>query len=234
MLLPIVTVGGARALLHFVRSLPSLAMLIERHKCNARVDAEVIATYDDLEFDSTRTYLLKCPSCAIALIGESEEDFRDGKKVWSELVRAYPKPRKILGEDIPAIVRKSLDEAEKCMQVGAFLAATAMCGRALEAVCRHYGTKDTYLGAGLKELKDKGFIDARLFQWSEELRDQRNDAAHATDAAISAQDADDVLSFTYAIIDYVFLLSQKFEQFQRRKVAREAERNNAAAAPAKT
>lgn len=203
-------------------------MLIECHKCKARVDAEVIAKYDDLEFDTTRTFLLKCPSCAIALIGESEEDYRDGQRVWSELVRAYPKPRKPLGADIPTIVRKSIDEAEKCMQVGAFLAATAMCGRAIEAICRHYGTRDTYLGAGLKELKDKGLIDARLYQWSEELRDQRNDAAHATDAVISAQDADDVLSFTYAIIDYVFLLTQKFEQFQQRKKAREAEKKNAA------
>jgi hypothetical protein len=34
-----------------------------------------------------------------------------------------------------------------------------MCGRALEAICRHYGTQDTYLGASLKELRDKGIID---------------------------------------------------------------------------
>ena len=92
-----------------------------------------------------------------------------------------------------------------------------MAGRALEAICRHYSTKDTCIGAGIKELRDKGIIDARLYEWSEELRDQRNMAAHATEAAFSAQDAGDILTFTYAIVDYVFLLTRKFEQFQKRK-----------------
>ena len=108
------------------------------------------------------------------------------------------------------------------MQAGAFLAATAMCGRALEAICRHQGTKDTYLGTGLKELRDKGVIDARLYQWGEELREQRNNAAHATEESIHGQDASDVLAFTYAIIDYVYLLSEKFVQFQQRKNDRKA------------
>ncbi len=49
-------------------------------------------------------------------------------------------------------------------------------------------------------------------------------AAHATDQVISAQDASDVLSFTYAIIDYVFLLAIKFEQFQKRKDLRKNEK----------
>ncbi len=194
-------------------------MLIECYECKARVDGEIVA-YHEHEYASiftVRTYLLKCPACDSALVGESEEDVRDGKLFWPDLTRVYPKPRRLLGSGIPDIVKKSIDEAERCVQAGAFLATTAMCGRALEAICRHQGTKDTYLGAGLKELRDKGIIDARLFQWGEELRDQRNMAAHATDQVITAQDASDVLAFTYAIIDYVFLLAMKFEQFQKRK-----------------
>ena len=185
-------------------------MIIDCHRCKARVDAEVLAQHEDEQFFTTRTLLLACPSCRSALVAECEQDHN---LKWTELVRVHPRPRRLLGTDIPAIVRHSIAEAEKCMQVGAYLAATAMCGRAVEAVCRHYGTKDAYLGGGLKDLREKGIIDARLFQWGEELRDQRNSAAHATDTVISAQDANDVLSFTYAIIDYVFLLAQKFEQF---------------------
>ena len=194
-------------------------MLIECPRCKARVDAEVVAQHDDSEFFTTRTFLLACPSCSTCLVAESEQD-HDLK--WTVPTRVHPRPRRLLGTDIPTVVRHSIGEAEKCMQVGAYLAATAMCGRAIEAVCRHYGTKDAYLGQGIKELREKGIIDARLFEWSEELRDQRNIAAHATDAVMSAQDANDVLSFTYAIIDYVFLLAQKFEQFRARKKEREA------------
>jgi Domain of unknown function (DUF4145) len=203
-------------------------MLIECYDCKARVDAEVIAYHQQVQFDifRTRTYLLKCPACSAAIVGETEEDARDGKTFWPDLTRVFPKPRRLLGSGIPDIARRSIDEAEKCIQAGAFLAATAMCGRALEAICRYHGTSDTYLGAGLKELRDKGIIDARLLQWGEELRDQRNRAAHATDETISAQDASDVLAFTYAIIDYVFLLTMKFEQFRKRKEERKHEKSS--------
>lgn len=206
-------------------------MLIDCHICKARVDGEIIGQHEDSDFIPTRTYLLKCPACDTALIAESHEEYASEKFEWSRPVRAYPQPKRLLGNDIPPIVRHSVEEAERCMQAGAYLAATAMCGRALEAICRHYGTKDTYLGTGLKELKDSGKIDARLFQWSEELRDQRNDAAHATDTVISVQDARDVVSFTYAIIDYVFLLTQKFEQFQARKRERAAKKEQSLAKP---
>lgn len=197
-------------------------MLIDCHICKARVNAEVIAEHNDEDFFAIRTYLLKCPSCRTALVAESHEDYVDEKSVWSRPVRVYPRPKRTLGADIPPIVRNSLEEAEKCMQSGAYLAATAMCGRSLEAICRYYKTNDSYLGGGLKELRDSGVIDSRLYQWSEELREQRNNAAHATDAEISARDANDVMTFTYAIVDYVFLLAQKFEQFQKRKNDRES------------
>ncbi|MGZ0019679.1 DUF4145 domain-containing protein [Nitrosomonas sp. wSCUT-2] len=202
-------------------------MLIDCNLCRAKVDAEVLFEHNDQDLFATKTFLLKCPSCNSALVAKSEEDYVNDKSVWSRPVRVYPRPTRALGSDIPEIVKKSIEEAEKCIQSGAYLAATAMCGRSLEAICRHYKTKDSYLGGGLKELRDLGVIDARLYQWGEELRDQRNNAAHATDTEISAQDANDVMTFTYAIIDYVFLLAQKFEQFQKRKAERAAKKAQA-------
>ena len=199
-------------------------MLIECHYCKARVDGEVVGYNDDNDFMATRTYLLKCPSCTASIIAESMEDYSKDEVSWTKPIRVYPRPKRHLGNDIPATVKASIEEAERCMQAGAHLAATAMCGRALEAICRSHKTKDGYLAGGLKELRDTGVIDARLYQWGEELRDQRNDAAHATDAEISGQDANDVMTFTYAIIDYVFLLARKFEQFQERKAKRLAKK----------
>lgn len=195
-------------------------MLIDCHICKGRVDAEVVAFNDDDDFMETRTYLLKCPACSTSLVAEAYADYADGKQTWSKPIRVYPRPKRRLGDDIPRTVKASIEEAERCMQAGAYLAATAMCGRALEAICRAHKTKDGYLGGGLKELRDSGVIDARLHQWGEELRDQRNDAAHATDTEFNARDANDVLAFTYAIIDYVYLLAKKFEQFQQRKLER--------------
>lgn len=206
-------------------------MLIECHNYKARVDAEEIGVVEEEGFPgNVRTYLLRCGECNSALVGQSDEDISRGiqpdgmRKSWGQLVRVHPKPRRLLGTAIPETVRQSLEEAERCMQVAAFLASAAMAGRALEAVCRHHSTEDTYLGAGIKELREKGIIDARLFEWSEELRDQRNKAAHASDTSFSSQDAEDILTFTYAIVDYVFLLTLKFEPFQDRKKKADEER----------
>jgi hypothetical protein len=183
------------------------------------VDAEVLAEHHHTEADifEYKTYLLRCPSCKIAIVGVSERVLQESGFYWSSSTRVYPAPRRVLRFGIPKIVASSMNEAEKCMHAGAYVAATAMSGRALEAICRHFNTSGSYLGKGLKELREKEVIDNKLYEWGEELREQRNMAAHATDIEIPYQDAKDVLAFTYAIIDYVFLLTIKFENFKKRK-----------------
>jgi hypothetical protein len=205
-------------------------MIIECHQCKARVDAEEVGCVAEEEaFWPKRTYLLRCPVCKTALVGECF-DFSTGKgQKWSELVRVHPEPGRAasLSESsgLPKIVIDSLKEAEKCLQVGAYLAAAAMAGRAVEGICRHFSVKGSYLSNGLKELKDRGVIDARLYEWGEALRDERNKASHAEDATLSARDAEDILAFTYAIADYVFLLTKKFEAFKKRKMKTEPQQS---------
>ena len=92
-----------------------------------------------------------------------------------------------------------------------------MPGRTLEGVCKHHSTKTKNLAAGLKELKEKGIIDERLFKWGEELRKHRNIGAHASDEKISKEDAKDLLDFVNAICEYVFVLTEKFNKFIERK-----------------
>lgn len=197
-------------------------MIIQCYYCKASVDAEVI---DFVEYEEAfwqeRVYLLRCPVCKFALVGLNTDMHTEKGVTWSQLIRVFPKPARAASlseyDGIPKVVIDSLKEAEKCNQVGAYLAAASMAGRAVEGVCRHFSTKNSYLGNGLKELKERGIIDARLFEWGEALRDERNKASHAEDATFTSQDADDILSFTYAIVDYVFLLTKKFENYKKRK-----------------
>ena len=183
------------------------------------MDAQEIGRHDHSHLDIFyyQTYLLKCPACDQAIIGQTEQGVRDGELFWPEVSRVFPNPKKELGASVPKIVAASIDEADRCIKAGAYMAAAVMCGRALEAICGHFNTKGSYLGPGLKELRDKGIIDSRLYEWSNELREQRNNAAHANEKQISSQDADDLLTFTYAIIEYIFFLTVKFERFQSRK-----------------
>ena len=92
-----------------------------------------------------------------------------------------------------------------------------MCGRAIEALCKERIKKKQTLEKGLKELKDKVIIDNRLFEWGEALRHRRNIGAHATGEDVSAEDAADLLDFSIAICDYVYVLSAKYEKFKQRE-----------------
>src|SRR4051812_33506311 len=138
-------------------------------------------------------------------------------------LRLWPSPvMNSFNRAIPEGIRKSLAESYVCLKAKAYTASVVMSGRALEAIGRHFwpseeGDNPLMLGKGLKKLKDEGKIDERLFEWGKELADYRNWAAHPSGAKFSKQDAQDAFKFTYNICEYIFVLTEDFEQFKQRK-----------------
>jgi hypothetical protein len=189
-------------------------VIIDCHVCNARVNAEVIGqrtSYYEAE-PPWETYLLACPQCSCTLVGGMYEGDDAGtlQRLWPFMEQDFHGP-------LPDEVRHSLSEAAVCFKAGAFGAATVMAGRALEAVCRHFGTERTYLGKGIQELREKEIIDSRLATWAGELHKARNLSAHASGERVSKQDARDLLDFVTAICEYVFVLTGKYEAFMARR-----------------
>ena len=180
----------------------------------------------------------QCPRCRALLVGESRQisfqgyDSDDDR--WSDVVRVYPKPPKMFSSfRIPRVVEDSLAEADRSLQANANIAACVMFGRALEAVCRDIlnqdksgavvGTSDNpapkkkmMLAAGIKQLKEKNVIDQRLYDWSQQLHAFRNLAAHPEEIAISREDAEDLQAFVYAITEYIYDLTDRYEEFKAR------------------
>jgi hypothetical protein len=196
-------------------------MIIECANCESKVDANVKGHYDYVtpeDHETIRALLLICPVCKEPMLG-CQDQYQNGPDSfqWSNTKRLWPAPDKYISWNIPDIVRVSLEEAHICLKSKAYNACAVMCGRALEGVCSKYGTKTNILAKGLKELLDKGVIDNRLFQWSEELRKHRNIGAHATDEKITKEDARDLLDFVNAICEYVFVLKDKYDKFLKRK-----------------
>lgn len=195
---------------------------------------------DDVEEPvGTKLIVGSCLNCQEPLAGRAYQvDFKgfqgDDEDRWSEVVRIYPKPPKTFqSHRIPRTAKESLSEADLSLQVNANMAACLMLGRALEAVCRDIldpksitpsdGTptppkKKIMLSDGIKMLKDQGIIDGRLFDWSQQLRAFRNLAAHPDEnsISISRQDAEDLQSFVYAIIEYIYDLTDRYEEFKAR------------------
>jgi len=192
-------------------------MIIECSYCRSKVNAKVLASH--VEFDPEgdpwprMTSLLVCPSCKSSLLGIQEEINSQNGKEWSSAARVWPSPKRYIPWSVPAIVRTSLDQAERCINAGAYMAAVAMCGRALEGICRHFNTDDQFLNGGIKELLQMGLIDRRLYQWSQELHKHRNIAAHAQAKQIRKEDAADLFDFVVAISQYIFELTEKFGTF---------------------
>ncbi len=212
--------------------------------CKAKVAAieEGSATSGGFDEDvgepfGTKLIVGSCPSCSGLLAGESHqvdfEGYDAAEDRWSDVVRIYPNPPKtFLSHRIPRSARESLSEADRSLQVNANIAACVMLGRAFEALCRDVlnpepfpipaetptqpPKKKVMLADGIKMLKDKGFIDARLYDWSQQLRVFRNLAAHAEESSISRQDAEDLQSFVYAIFEYVYDLTDRYQEFKER------------------
>lgn len=177
-----------------------------------------------------------CPKCRTILVGESQQVGIEGcdseYDEWAEAIRVYPEPPKTFTSNrIPKVVSESISEADRSLQANANIAACAMFGRALEAICRDLlepaqagsATPSTaapkrpiMLGEGIRKLKDNGLIDQRLLDWSQQLHAFRNFAAHPTETTISREDATDLRSFVYAIIEYIYDLTDRYNEFKER------------------
>ena len=179
----------------------------------------------------------KCPKCRSILVGESQqiaiENYDSAYDEWADPIRVYPDPPKTFRSTrIPKNVSDSISEGMKSLQASANVAACVMFGRALEAICRDLlepkaetppasppapPKRHIMLGEGLRKLKEKGLIDQRLLDWSQELHAFRNIAAHPTDITISREEADDLRSFVFAIVEYIYDLTDRYNEFKERQ-----------------
>jgi hypothetical protein len=199
--------------------------------------------YETREPYAEKLYVGNCPRCGTLLAGSSHqtsfEEWDAEFDEWSDVVRVFPEPRKTFSSHrIPRVVTDSLIEGDRSHQAGAHTAACVMFGRALEAVCRNLletstcapvpghtsaspttpnvTTKKIMLAEGIRELRDRNFIDQRLYDWSQQLHAFRNVAAHPNDIAIARQDAEDLQTFVYAIVEYIYDLTDRYEEFRER------------------
>jgi hypothetical protein len=191
-------------------------MLVDCQHCEAKVDAKVIASYDDYDEDegmAGRYHFLSCPRCSRPFI-MLQVDYGPG---WDEPTRIYP-PKEIgLNLNIPSSIRFAYEEARICFKSKAYTATAIMCRKTLEGIADEHNIKTHNLASALQEMKEKGIIEKKLFDWADMLRISGNEAAHGVKTTISQQDAKDILEFTNALIEYIFTFQERFTKFQERR-----------------
>ncbi|MFC1815710.1 DUF4145 domain-containing protein [Thermodesulfobacteriota bacterium] len=210
--------------------MPENTFIVDCPRCRAKVAALLSETaenrwqdHETSELYAEKVCVGKCPRCKTLIAGASHQiefiEFGAEFDEWSDVVRVFPKPLKSFSSHrIPKIVTGSLIEADRSLQAGAHTAACVMFGRALEAVCRNIlePSKIITLAEGIRNLKDKNMIDQRLYEWSQQLHAFRNIAAHPDETSISRQDAEDLQTFVYAIIEYIYDLTDPLQSLHDR------------------
>jgi Domain of unknown function (DUF4145) len=91
-----------------------------------------------------------------------------------------------------------------------------MVRRTLEGTCAEQGIKKRTLAEALKDLQLQGIIDGTLAAWADALRVIGNIGAHYTGTAVSRQEAEDALAFAEALLDHIYVLRKRFNEFKAR------------------
>jgi hypothetical protein len=199
-------------------------MILDCDQCQARVDGKVLTYYDVFDEEEMIPYrysFVRCPSCDLPMVALQDSFQTDQNKLplWETPTRLHPATERPLSRKLPDSVRQAYEEARKCFRAKAFTGAAILCRKCLEAISHEHGVKKSNLASGLEELKNQGVIENRLFEWAQALRIAGNAAAHDVGSSVTAQDAQDLVEFTDALIQYVFTFRDRFDEFMARRQA---------------
>jgi hypothetical protein len=174
----------------------------------------------DSEYHGDRYFVSLCRRCSSPFLVRQSRYGVPGEfeTVTSEVV-LFPNASRLPTDGIPDAARRAYEQALRCYSAASYEACALMCRRCLEALCKSFSVAGKSLNGKVDALCEAGIIDKRLTQWAHGVRAIGNEAAHDTDAELSKDDARDAIDFTEALLMYVFALSARFAEFQRRRSA---------------
>lgn len=175
----------------------------------------VYLTSDDVEDADAEYALTQCPNCQQPLL-QVREDLGQGFDD-DEPRFAFPEPRR-LNPLIPLALRSEWEEADKCLSARAYTAAAVMVRRTLEGAVHEQGVNKRNLSDGLRSLRAEGRIDGTLGEWADLLRVVGNQGAHYTGTAVARADAEDAVAFCEALLDHLYVLQSRFNEFKSRRL----------------
>lgn len=195
-------------------------VLLECPGCNSKTHAEAITrTSEEAAEDPWIEYwytVVKCKVCSNVMLVQRNKKLTYRRRSLAKIL--WPQLNQELSDVIPESLRLEVGEARACFRSGAYTATVVMVRRTLEGICADHGIKST-LFKGLAQMKESNLIDGRLLEWAQELRTLGNDGAHFTGNRVSHEDAEDALALAAAILNYMYVFSNQFVEFKKRREA---------------
>ncbi|MFG2319860.1 DUF4145 domain-containing protein [Streptomyces tendae] len=134
----------------------------------------------------------------------------------------------IMNDAIPKSLVREMREAYTCFKAKAYTATLVMVRRTLEGMCTDQGaTSKKALFQKLQELQNLGKIEGRLVDWAQALRAIGNQGAHFSPTAAKREDAEDALALAEALLDYVYVFTARYKEFEQRRAAESAKSDTA-------
>jgi len=180
-----------------------------QHDLRARED--FIEVIDEYEHDEHWWAILECSTCGQLSLYTDQWD--DSRKTWtSKLV--YPVPI-IAPTEAPESIQRLFREA---VLVKPFSPSLCVVGirRCLEAICSDKGATGKTLSINIKELVVQGILPKRLAEMMDSSRIIGNLGAHAVSTEVTDDDAQVLIDFCSAILEYVYVAPTKIARIQRR------------------
>jgi Domain of unknown function (DUF4145) len=172
--------------------------------------------FDTLECGSCSSYVMVLWSATEHEIGSGHHEYR--VLPWALKYDKYP-------QHWPEAVGRYWLQAKRSMLDENWDAAAVMARSALQIALRDCHATGKNLKQEINDLASKGILPPTMVEWSEHVRELGNDSAHPDpgQGPTNPQDARDILSFLDFLLEYLFTLPHRIEQYRAR--TRKAENN---------
>jgi hypothetical protein len=198
---------------------PAEMLAFDCPHCSKAVLLEVLARWynvpdGDDEWDPHQWTAAMCTSCRSPFVLYQEREYND----WGTHTQEYPAADRQLPQSVPQAIRTDFAEAQRCMRARSYTGGAIMARRVVENIRKEQGYRKGKLFTALKSMKDDGVIDDRLYEWADTAREVGNEGAHDT-TPVSREDAQEVLLFVEALVDYLYVFRKRYAQFTVRRQA---------------
>ncbi|MBV1939946.1 DUF4145 domain-containing protein [Streptomyces sp. BV286] len=190
----------------------------DTHTLSTQRGAYELAPEGDEAFEPLIYTLVSCDKCRVPQLLMQMSVLEADGWGWADPSREWPSSASgPLSPSIPQAIAREMREARACFSAKLYTATAVMVRRTLEGMCVDQGTGKKPLFAALGELRDANKIEGRLFDWAQALRVLGNQGAHFSKEAVGREDAQDALELAEALLDYIYVFTAKYEEFQQRR-----------------
>jgi len=169
-------------------------------------------SHDPSDGNASHYAFARCDTCELFTLFQ-----RVGEIYEASYIRLWPPDTRHIEFTLPDLVRDSYDEAVRCEEAEAYIAAVVMIRRSLEAVCKEYNPNYKTIYSGLQDMLNNGAISQEIMDWATELRILGNKGAHATSDKVTEAETKEALDFLRAILEIFYYLRPKFKNWQDAK-----------------